>query len=365
MAKSRDRVFLARAAELAAAGVLAVEPNPPVGCVLARGDRVVGEGWHRAWGGPHAEVEALRRAGRRARGATAYVTLEPCGHHGKTPPCADALIAAGVAEVVYATADPHPVTAGRGPALLHAAGVRVRRAAAPAALDELLRPYLEHIGRGRPWVIAKWAASLDGRIATRSGDARWISSEASRDHAHRTWRARVDAILVGAGTVRADDPRLTNRSGRGGIPLRVVLCGKRPIPRRSRLLRDGGPTLLAVSRGYRVPPGAEALVCGRNGRVDPEWLLRALHERGVRRLLAEGGGKTLGALFDAGLVDQVAAFIAPRILGGNGARAPVLGRGAARAGSAIRLNPVRWRRIGGDLLVEGLVSRRSRAAGRS
>ena len=198
---------------LAVRGQGAVEPNPMVGCVLVRGGRVVGEGWHKRFGGPHAEVEALRAAGRAARGATAYVSLEPCCHFGKTPPCTDALIAAGVSRVVAAMRDPFPKVRGRGRRLLEAAGIKVGMGLCEAEAMRLNAPYLKRQRTGRPWVILKWAQSVDGRIATRTGDSKWISSEDSRAQAHDL-RGRVDAVIVGVGTVRADDPLLTCRHGR-------------------------------------------------------------------------------------------------------------------------------------------------------
>ena len=342
---------------LAARGRLRVEPNPLVGCVLVRGNRVVGEGHHAYWGGPHAEANALEEAGRKAKGATAYVTLEPCGHGGKTPPCADALIRAGVREVVYAHADPNPETAGRGPERLREAGVKVtRQGRAPKYVRELLHPYLAHLACRRPWVIAKWAMTLDGRIATRSGDSKWITAEKTRRWTHRHLRARVDAILVGAGTVLTDDPALTNRSGRGRQPLRVVVCGRRPLWPRSKVLRDGGPTLLAVPQQFRAPPDADVVVCGRLWKVDPHRLLSELFDRGLRRVLVEGGGELLGSMFDAGLVDQAAVFLGPRIVGGISAIQAVAGRGRARMEEALRLDHMAHHTIGPDQVIEGYVS---------
>jgi diaminohydroxyphosphoribosylaminopyrimidine deaminase/5-amino-6-(5-phosphoribosylamino)uracil reductase len=253
-----------------------------------------------------------------------------------------------VREVVYAATDPNPVASGAGPAALRAAGVRVRRARAPAALRPLLGPYRAHLGRGRPWVIAKWAMTLDGRIAAPSGDSRWISGTESRAFVHGTLRARVDAILVGAGTVRRDDPSLTNRSGGGGQPLRVLLAGRRGIPEKARLWGLPGGTLVARPRG---------------ARVDLERLLRDLYGRGVRRLLVEGGARTLGAFLDAGLVDQVCVFVAPRLLG---AGIPAIeGRGAASVRLASRLESLRATASGTDVRLEGLLSRRRPAGGRS
>jgi len=336
-----------RAAALAARGGFRVLPNPAVGCVLLRRGRNVGEGWHAAWGGPHAEAEALREAGVSARGATAYVTLEPCGHHGKTPPCADTLARAGVAEVVYAETDPNPSTSGRGPAALRAAGIRVRRAHADAATRALLARYRAHLRRRRPWVIAKWAMTLDGRQATDAGDSRWISGASSRAWAHAQLRARVDAIVVGAGTVRADDPALTDRSPAGRRPLRVVVCGRGALPRRARLLRDGGPTLLAAPDGWRGASGPGVLRCGRGPRVAPIRLLRSLYRRGIRRVLLEGGRSLLDSFLAARAVDQIAVFVAPKLAGS-----------ASRMAAARRAAEAEVLTDGEDLLVEAFLSPR-------
>jgi diaminohydroxyphosphoribosylaminopyrimidine deaminase/5-amino-6-(5-phosphoribosylamino)uracil reductase len=357
VASSQDSRFLRRAADLAFRGRFRVEPNPAVGCVLVRRGRVVGEGYHAAWGAAHAEVAALRQAGAQARGATAYVTLEPCGHQGKTPPCAAALVEAGVTEVVYAHADPNPETAGEGLRILREAGVSVRKARTPPVVKALLRPYLEHLERSRPWVLAKWAMTLDGKIATRSGDARWVTSEETRRWSHRHLRAHADAILVGAGTLRADDPDLTNRSGRGRQPLRVVVCGRRPLPASARVLQDGRPLLVAAPAHFRAPAGAEVIACGAGGRVEIGRLLRMLFARGLRRILVEGGGDLLGSLFDRGLVDQVAVFVASRVVGGIAAVPAVGGRGRARMAEAWDLDPVVQHSIGPDHVVEGHVGR--------
>ena len=351
----RASPHLRRAAELAVAGRFRVEPNPPVGCVLVRRGKVVGEGYHRYWGGAHAERAALRAAGQRARGATAYVTLEPCAHRGKTPPCTGALVRAGVKAVVYAHGDPNPATAGQGPAQLREAGVEVRKVRAPALVRELLAPYRTHLERRRPWVIAKWAMTLDGRTATRTRDSKWITAKKTRKWAHKNLRAHVDAILVGAGTVLTDDPSLTNRAGRGRQPLRVVVCGRRALWPRAKVLKDGGPTLLAVPAQFRPPAGHEVEVCGRTWKVDVRWLLTKLHDRGIRRVLVEGGGELLGSLFDAGLVDQACVFLADRVVGGISAVQPVAGKGKARMDEAFALRHAVHHTIGPDHVVEGYV----------
>jgi diaminohydroxyphosphoribosylaminopyrimidine deaminase/5-amino-6-(5-phosphoribosylamino)uracil reductase len=283
------------------------------------------------------------------------LTLEPCDHTGKTPPCSKALIRAGVAEVVYAHADPNPETAGKGPERLRAAGVKVRKGRASAAVVGQLEPYLAHLERRRPWLIAKWAMTLDGRTATRGGHARWVTSERTRRWAHREFRGTVDAIVVGAGTAVKDDPELTNRSGHGGQPLRVVVCGRRPLPPKLGLLRDDRPLLLAAPAHFRAPAGAEVLTCGRSGRVQIRRLLHGLHERGMHRVLIEGGGDLLGSLFDGRHIDQIVAFVAPKVFGGVRAVSPVAGRGPGRAEDAFELEHVVRRELGPDVVFEGLV----------
>ncbi|MGQ0613013.1 MAG: bifunctional diaminohydroxyphosphoribosylaminopyrimidine deaminase/5-amino-6-(5-phosphoribosylamino)uracil reductase RibD [Planctomycetaceae bacterium] len=344
-----------RAADLALRGSLRVDPNPMVGCVLVRGGRIVAEGFHAAWGGPHAEREALDRAGAGAKGATAYVTLEPCGHQGKTPPCAPALARAAIAEVVFAERDPNSLTAGLGPRQLREAGVVVRRAHSTRATRALLARFRTHLARPRPWVIAKWAMTLEGRLSARGGDSRWVSGKEARAWGHAELRSRVDAILVGGGTLRIDDPLLTNRSGRGGQPLRVVVCGRRPPPRDARLFRGRPPVLWLAPAGTRMPAGVEAVTCGAHGRVDVRRALRLLHRRGIRRILLEGGGALLGSFLDAGLVDQAAVLLAPKLVGGAGA--VISGRGRSSMDGASRLEGMRAEALGPDLLVEGYVSR--------
>ena len=334
MARSPDNAHLARAAELAERGRLRVEPNPVVGCVIVKNGRVVGEGWHARFGEEHAERNALKSAGKKARGATAYVTLEPCDHHGRQPPCTDALIEAGIAEVVYGCADPQRNGAG----VLRRAGVRVRKS---GRFSSPLRDM------DRPWVIAKWAMTLDGQIATPGGDSKWISGADARDWAHRELRAGVDAIVAGAGTVRADAPALTNRSGVGGQPLRVLVCGSKRLPK-----RDPENTLLAVPSGYAVPRGFDSVVCGRDGRVQPRRLLKKLYGRGVKRVLLEGGPTLTGSFLKSGVVDQVAVFIGPKLAGAG--RPPVAGWHVAAMSAALQLDHVRDSRVGETLVIEGL-----------
>jgi diaminohydroxyphosphoribosylaminopyrimidine deaminase/5-amino-6-(5-phosphoribosylamino)uracil reductase len=342
-----------------------VSPNPAVGCVIVGDGRALGRGFTLPPGSAHAEVVALREAGGRARGATAYVTLEPCSHWGRTPPCADALIEAGVAAVVCAIADPDAQVRGRGLARLRAAGIAVTVGDGADAARRQLAAFLTHRVTGRPLVIAKFAASLDGRTATRTGDSQWISGEAARA-VTRTQRGRIDAILVGVGTVIADNPWLTARAPDGlplpHQPLRVVLDSGGRTPPDARLLDTPPPALLATTN--RSPAawrdavrarGADLclLPAAADGRVDLPALLDELGHRQVLSLLVEGGATVLGAFFDAGLVDRVQAVIAPLIIGGTEAPPAVGGLGAARLDDARRLYNVTVERLGDDVLITG------------
>jgi len=328
VAREADLRFLRRALALAArAKPAAVAPNPRVGCVLVKSGRVVGEGAHARFGGPHAEAAVLDKARARARGATAYVTLEPCAPFPgkKTPSCAAALAAAGVRRVVFPALDPNPKVAGRGAALLRRAGVRVERAAALAAEAEALnRGFFSRMRRGRPWVVLKTALSLDGKAAAASGRSRWVTGPAARAAVHRL-RAELDAVAVGAGTVRADDPALTSH-GAGRDPLRVVFAGRRPLPRRAKIL-DGS---------------AETVVCRARTPAALRAALRGLARRGVGTLLLEGGPTLHAAFLRAGLVDEVAVFLAPKLLSG-----------ADDPNRAPRVRSPRWSRVGGDWLIRG------------
>lgn len=311
-----------------------------VGCVLVRGGRVVGEGYHRRYGGPHAEVEAIRDAGNSARGATAYVTLEPCCHHGKTPPCTDALLAAGIKRVVAAMADPFPPVRGRGVDLLRRAGVQVDMGLCRADAVQLNGPYLKRQRLGLPWVILKWAQSLDGKIATRTGESRWISGQASRRWAHQI-RGRVDAIVVGAGTVLADDPMLDCRYGRlRRVAARIVLDPHLRTPLEARLVRTAAqiPTILVTAPGAKrrriaafEQAGAQILpIRETSDGLDLRALLKQLARRGMANVLIEGGGKTLGAFHDRGLADEAIVFVSRRLIGGESAPSPLSGRGPGR-----------------------------------
>ncbi len=287
-----------RALLLARQGAGHVHPNPMVGAVLVRAGQRVGEGCHRRYGGPHAEAEALRRAGARAGGSTLYVTLEPCSHWGKTPPCAEAVVRAGIRRVVAAMRDPHPLVAGKGLRFLRSRGIRVSTGLLRREAEHLNRAYLVRVKEGRPYVTLKIASSLDGRMATVTGQSRWITSPASRRAGHRL-RARVDAIAVGAGTVLMDDPELTTH-GLGRNPVRIVFSGRRRLPGRLKIFNQAAPT-------WRMEQ-----VTGKAGLTRA---MRDLAARGITHLLVEGGAKLQRSFLEAGLVDEVVCFIAPLIIG--------------------------------------------------
>jgi len=356
-----------RALDLARQVVGLVSPRPAVGAVLVREGRVIGEGATLPEPGPHAEIVALGQAGNAARGATLYCTLEPCSHTGATPPCTDAIIAAGVKRVVCPVVDPHPPVDGKGFQALRRAGIQVVTevdADDTAAARELIEGFTTYVLTGRPLVTAKFAMSLDGKIATRTGASQWITGPEARTAAHAL-RASADAVMTAIGTVLADDPRLTARDGDGeytGRPrLRVVVDTDGRLPQTARLLREPGGVLWARSQGAPPAfdtPGLEAIDLPRRKEgVDLEALVDELGRRGTTALLVEGGGRLLGSLFDLRLVDKVAAFIAPVVIGGEAAPGPVGGTGVDALAAATRLERTGVRRLGHDVLITGHVRR--------
>jgi diaminohydroxyphosphoribosylaminopyrimidine deaminase/5-amino-6-(5-phosphoribosylamino)uracil reductase len=332
--------------------------SSPVGAVVVAGGRIVGRGYHLRDGAPHAEAAALRAAGARARGATLYVTLEPCNHHGRTGPCTEAVLAAGVRRVVYGARDPNPLVRGGGAQRLRRAGLRVETGVETAACDELIAGFRSRVQRGRPLVTLKLAATLDGRIATRRGDARWISGAAARRLVHQ-WRNEMDAIMIGADTVLADDPQLTCRLRGGRDPLRIVVDGRLRVPLTARVLTKEaarGTVLATVRSSSRKlaalrARGAEVLALpGRAGRVSLAALMRALAARGVNSVLLEGGATLAAAALRAGVVDRLAIFLAPKLVGGDGV--PMfgpLGVNAMAGAPALRITAVES--IGDDWLI--------------
>lgn len=363
--RTRDERFMALAVTQARRGEGRTRPNPPVGAVVVRGERVLARGYHSRAGAAHAEVDALGKIGGRARGAELYVTLEPCAHHGRTPPCADAILRAGIRRVVIGGLDPNPLTDGLGVARLRQGGVEVVTGVLAEPCARLLDGFTSLVCHGRPFVVLKLAATLDGRIATRTGHSRWITGEAARREVHR-WRNRCDAILVGGGTVAADDPALTCRLGRGRDPLRVVLSGSLTIAPDAQVVTtpgcDGWPNALVVTtRGASASRAAALRAAGAEvvrlpsaaGRVRIPALLEALGQRGILSVLVEGGSQVAAQLLEGGHVDRLLWFVAPKIVGGAGAVPAVAGRGAARMDDALVLEDLVVRRLGADLLLDG------------
>ncbi|MCC4621230.1 bifunctional diaminohydroxyphosphoribosylaminopyrimidine deaminase/5-amino-6-(5-phosphoribosylamino)uracil reductase RibD [Xanthomonas cassavae CFBP 4642] len=352
-ATAEDHRWMAQALRLAEHGAYTTRPNPMVGCVIVRDGVCVGEGFHQRAGGPHAEVFALRAAGAQARGATAYVTLEPCAHYGRTPPCALALIEAGVARVVAAMADPFPQVNGGGFALLREAGIEVVSGVLQAQARALNRGFLSRVERGRPWLRVKLGASLDGRTALASGQAKWITGSDARADVQR-WRARAGAILTGAGTVLADDPSMTVRLGddRPFVPpLRVVLdAGLRTLA--CTAIRQGdAPTLYMHGEGRMPPPLEAAEFVGlplHDGRLDLTAVLAVLAERGINEVHAEAGATLSGALLQAGLVDEIVVYLAPVLLG-DSARPLVAGLDIQTLAQRQQLHLLDVRQLGQDL----------------
>jgi diaminohydroxyphosphoribosylaminopyrimidine deaminase / 5-amino-6-(5-phosphoribosylamino)uracil reductase len=363
-----DKLHLARAIELAGRGLGAVKPNPVVGAVVARDGEILGEGWHEKYGSVHAEVNAIEDCGLEdLSGATLYVSLEPCCHEGKTPPCTDAILAAGIRRVVIASDDPTEKASGRGLGILRDEGVEIVMADGELAASARLlnQAFRKHARVGRPWVLFKSAMTLDGKVATRTGDSKWISGEASRELAHR-WRASVDAVVVGIGTALADDPQLTARPA--GLPAepqeqprRVVFDSLARLPPSSQLVGAAAevPLTIVVSRaaaradtdaleaaGMRV-----LLATGKHKPARVRAALDQLGSIGVNSILLEGGPRLAGAFLDAGEIDEIRLFLAPLLLGGSAARDPLEGEGVAHISDALRALSFACEGVGEDLLI--------------
>jgi diaminohydroxyphosphoribosylaminopyrimidine deaminase/5-amino-6-(5-phosphoribosylamino)uracil reductase len=346
-----DERHMRRALELAERGRFTVSPNPMVGCVIVRDGEVIGEGWHHRAGEPHAEVEALR--GCDARGATMYVTLEPCCHRGRTGPCSEAVIASGVSRVVIAMLDPHDVVNGGGAAALRAAGVDVNVGVLEAEARRMNETFVWSVTHRRPFVTIKAGMTLDGKLATITRDSQWITGESAREQSLRL-REEYDAILVGSGTVAADDPRLTRRLGLAGDATRwtrVVLDGDGEVPPHAQLLRDGGTTLLFTSRPSRYDASPSLEIVPVEGRVDIERVFGELHARGVRSVLVEGGAVVHSEVIRRGLWQKMMLFVAPMIVGGADAPAIFTGEAVSRLTDAYRFRFDRAEFVGSDLLI--------------
>lgn len=363
----RDQHFLAQALELARKGRGAVEPNPQVGCVVVRDDgQVVGTGWHQQFGGPHAEVHAVQAAADLARGASVYVTLEPCCYTGKTPPCTEVLIDAGVARVIVGCLDPNPQVAGKGVARLRKAGIGVT-VCDDGECHRLIAPFAKLMRERRPWVIAKWAMTLDGKLATRTGSSQWISNSTARALVHRL-RGVVDGIIVGRGTVQLDDPQLTARPPGPRVATRIVLDTRATLSIHSRLVTGVKQAPILLVAGADAPQGRVQMLrdCGvevytvggetRQARIGN--LLNELGRRQMTNVLIEGGSAVLGSFFDAGAIDEVHAIIAPKLVGGLDAPVPIAGHGLADMHSATKLELLEVSDLDGDVYVHGFVTSR-------
>jgi diaminohydroxyphosphoribosylaminopyrimidine deaminase/5-amino-6-(5-phosphoribosylamino)uracil reductase len=348
-----DDKFMRACLDLARGGLGSVEPNPMVGAVVVRGGRVIAEGWHRRFGGPHAEVDALDRAGARAKDATLYVNLEPCCHFGKTPPCTDRILAAGVKEVVAAVKDPNPLVGGKGISILRRKGIAVRTGTLEVEAVRLNRGFFKSHAKGLPYVAAKWAMTLDGKIATRTGDSRWVSGERARGWV-RTLRDDYQAILVGANTAIRDDPGL-----RGGKrdPIRIVLDSNARIPLDSQLVKSAKErrTIVAVTESA---PSSKLRKLERAGvqvirleTSDLRVVFEELARSGIHSILVEGGGEVHASLFESGLADEVLVVVAPKIAGGRDAVTPVEGEGLSKMAEALNLKDVTIERLGDDVLI--------------
>ncbi|MGQ9696624.1 MAG: bifunctional diaminohydroxyphosphoribosylaminopyrimidine deaminase/5-amino-6-(5-phosphoribosylamino)uracil reductase RibD [Armatimonadota bacterium] len=368
MAEVSDIHWMRRALSLARRALGRTSPNPAVGAVIVRDGEAVGWGATHPPGGPHAEAVALAKAGKRAEGATLYVTLEPCAHYGRTPPCCESIISAGIARVVCAVEDPNPLVSGRGIASLRRSGVKVDVGLLKAEAERLNEWYLHYVTTGRPFVTCKYAMSLDGKTATRTGESRWITGEAARRYVHRLRRTH-DAVMCGIGTALKDDPLLTPRPRgrtRRGYPLRIVVDSQARLPVTAAMLKDTvvSPVLVACTEGApadRVDAlcraGAEVVrLPSNNGRVDLDALLSELGARGITSVLLEGGGELAEGFVRQGLVNKVLAFVAPVVIGGRAAPTPVGGEGSGRLADALRLGSVRVRRFGADIGIEGYVT---------
>lgn len=378
-----DEGWMRQALTLAERGRGAVEPNPLVGAVVVRDGRCVGQGWHEQFGGPHAEVNALTETGVPARGSTLYVTLEPCCHHGKTPPCVGAILQAGIARVVVAMPDPFPAVSGQGIQQLRAAGVAVDVGLCQSEAESLNRPYLTLLRKERPYVHCKWAMTLDGKLASRSGDSKWISNESSRRIVHRL-RSRMDAIVIGAGTLRADDPLLTVRPPGPRIPTRIVVSTQPYLPLDSQLVRTLAEASVILATANPQPPQdctplPSSATAGANGGCDftppvssstanayetihlptinnlisLPALLADLSRRRMTNILVEGGAALLGSFLDARLIDEVHVFIAPKLLGGRAALSPLAGQGIAHLTDAIGLQDMTVTPLENDVYIRG------------
>jgi diaminohydroxyphosphoribosylaminopyrimidine deaminase/5-amino-6-(5-phosphoribosylamino)uracil reductase len=364
---SAKRQYMHTAIRLAKRGAGAVSPNPLVGAVLVKGSRIIGTGYHHFFGGPHAEIYAVNNAGRDARGADLYINLEPCCHHGKTPPCTDTLIEAGIRRAFIGMKDPNPLVSGKGIQRLSAAGISVEMGILENECKKLNESFIKYITCKSPFVILKTAATLDGKIATHTGDSQWITGETSRKFVHRL-RSEVDAVLVGIGTVLSDDPLLTSRlyAGAKKNPVRIVVDSSLRIPLSSKLLKTASrvKTIIATLKNsspaqYKAikQTGAEIVyIPARNGRVDLKKLIQYVGTLGIASVLIEAGTEISASALTEGIVDKILFFYAPKIIGGINAYSMVGGSGIAKMANAVVLKNLTYKKLGQDLLIEGYIN---------
>ncbi len=361
---SDSEKFMKMAFDLAEKGRGLVEPNPLVGAVIVKDGQIVGKGRHEFFGGPHAEVNAINNAGDLCKGAEIYVTLEPCSHFGKTPPCVEAIKRAGISKAFFAVEDPNPLTKGKGTAILNEAGIKVEEGVLEEEAHVQNAPFFKLIAKKMPYVIAKWAMTLDGKIATQTGDSKWISNEKSRNYVHDL-RGKMDAIMVGSGTVIADDPLLTCRSKACRTPKRIIIDSGAGLPLNSKLIRtiNEAEVIVATTNKARADnvKGLEDAGCKilrvkeTNGLVDLSETLKELGRMSLTNVMVEGGGMILGSLFDNGLVDKAMIFVSPKIIGDAKAKSPVSGRGAISVSDAFQFENVKSYQCDDDTVIEAVI----------
>ncbi len=365
MAPDKDKKYMKLALKLASKAWPHVSPDPLVGAILVKGKKIIGRGLHKKFGEPHSEHYAVKAAGKRTKGATLYITLEPCCHWGKNPPCTDLLIRSGIKRVVAAIKDPNPLVNGKGFRALKQAGINVRAGVLEKEAMRLNEFFIKHITTGLPFVILKSASTLDGKIATRTGDSRWVSGELSRHYVHEL-RSRIDAVMVGIGTVLKDDPLLTSRKkGKAAAvhPIRIVIDPLARTPLKAKVLGKGPETIIAVTSKAPLRKlrelerkGAQIVLApAKKGIIDLKRLLKELGSGGICSVLIEGGGVTAARALKQKVVDKVVYFIAPKLVGGKDAPSPVEGDGIMLMKDALRLKDVSMKRMGDDIMVEGYI----------
>lgn len=363
-----DERFMERAIELARKGEGYTSPNPLVGAVIVKENRIIGEGYHEYFGGSHAEVNALKNAMESVNGATMYVTLEPCSHYGKTPPCANEIVKKGISRVIIGMKDPNPLVAGKGMNILEENGIEVELGVLEKEVKKLNEIFIKYITTKKPFCILKTAMTLDGKIATYTGDSRWITNEYSRQHVHEL-RHRVSSIMVGIGTVLADDPMLTTRllERKGRDPIRIIIDTKGRIPLEAKALnlKSKAKTIIAVTEKVKKSKlialkekGAEVIITPlKNEKVDLKFLMEKIAAMGIDSILIEGGAGLNFSVLNEDIIDKVITFVAPKIIGGENAKTPVGGDGLALMQDAISLKDIRVKRFYDDIMIEGYIRR--------